>query len=247
MSRVGPRLSALPARCMRRLANAFVRPHNRGVAAGRRGVVLIQDVALGPVPANPTPRFPRTFLRRRSAIQRDLHILLSRMREQSEMALHLGCGNHIIPGVINCDLHNPAADRRIDSTRLDVFADGTVDLVECHHMIEHLSFEAAERAIGEWSRVLRPLGRLVLTCPDLPAVLRRWLSSGPEARWNSGIRMIYGSQEHPGMFHHSGYDRAFLTEVLGRHGLDVEFAYTPFPERPTPSLLVIGRKGVRGD
>lgn len=42
-------------------------------------------------------------------------------------------------------------------------------------MIEHLSHEQIDRALKEWSRVLRPGGHLVITCPNLGWVAAQWL------------------------------------------------------------------------
>lgn len=188
---------------------------------------------------------PRTRLRTEAAVQKEIDALLDDLRKQSEVALNVGCGHNLIPGAINCDLHNPSADRQIDCTALEDFENETVDLIESHHMIEHLSFDEAERAIAEWCRVLKVGATLVITCPDLPEVLRLWLSSSRHADRRYASRMIYGSQEHPGMFHRSGYDRRHLRELLDQCGFDVEFTYSPYPKRPTPSLLVIARKRAR--
>lgn len=185
---------------------------------------------------------PRTFLRPRSAVRKKISAMLRQLRKDSELSLHLGCGPNILPDTINCDLHNEAADRQVNSCNLSEFADGSAQLIEHHHMIEHLSFEEAEQGMREWARVLAPGGYLVCTCPDLPAVLRHWLRSNHGERWDYGIQMIYGSQEHPGMFHRSGYDRRYLHELFDRHGLDVIFTFAPYPKRATPSLLVIGQK-----
>lgn len=175
-------------------------------------------------------------------MRRQIAALLEQLRQQSEVSLHLGCGQNILPDTLNCDLHNPAAQKSLDSLDLSEFADASVQLIEHHHMLEHLSFEQAEQGMREWSRVLAPGGYLAVTCPDLPAVLRRWLRSGHARRWDYGIRMIYGSQEHPGMFHRSGYDRRRLEDLLQQHNLDPIFSYAPYPKRTTPSLLVMGQK-----
>lgn len=182
----------------------------------------------------------RAGLRRR--VHRRIHGRLAAEREAASVALHLGCGHNPIAGVINCDLHSELADRKIDALDLSAFGDGSVDLVEHHHLLEHLSILEAETGLDEWWRVLRPGGHLVITCPDLDAVARLWLQADHDTRWSSVIHFVYGSQEHPGMFHRSGYDSRRLAELLGRHRFDVIFRYAPFPERATPSMLMVGRK-----
>jgi hypothetical protein len=112
-----------------------------------------------------------------------------------------------------------------------------------------LSFEDASRAIAEWARVLKRGGCLIVTCPDVTAVALLWIKLAfrnvvrrcAEER-DYARKMLFGSQEHAGMFHRSGYDRQLLSQLLSQHGLNVEFAHTPYPRRSTPSLLVIARK-----
>lgn len=193
--------------------------------------------------------FPRTFFRRRAAVQREIHALIARIREASPVGLHLGAGANKIPGLINCDLFNEAADRKIDGGDLSEFKDRSVDLIETHHMIEHLSFDEAGRAFQEWARVLKPGGYLVLSCPDLTGVALLWMKRTIQNRFGRRperrdyiLKMIYGSQEREGMFHKSGYDRAQMEKALARYGLGVEFSYTPYPPRTTPSLVIVARK-----
>ncbi len=186
--------------------------------------------------------YPRKIFRRGAVLRRDIDQLLEKIRQASPVRLHLGCGSKPIPGMINCDLHHEAADCKLDATDLHEFADSSVDLIEHHHLIEHLSLARAQKAIQEWGRVLRPGGFLVMTCPDLSRVVRKWLWSSRASRWGKVIQMIYGSQEHEGMFHRSGYDRRQLSELLARYHFQVEFHHYPYPSRSTPSMLLVSRK-----
>jgi len=188
------------------------------------------------------PSLPSTRLRRKRAIQRDLARFIEALRSEAKTAIHLGCGPDRIPGMINCDAFDDAADMKLGATDLSPFGDGTVDLIETHHMVEHLTSTEAERALKEWARVLRPGGWLVVTCPDLEGVAKKFLRADPERRWQSIAPMIYGSQEHAGMFHHSGYDATRLRQLLEEAGFDVRLTYTPYPARPTPSLLAIAQR-----
>jgi predicted SAM-dependent methyltransferase len=192
--------------------------------------------------------YPRTRFRTARSVQRDIDALLTALRSRAELGLHLGAGSTRIAGLVNCDLHNPAADRKVDATELGEFADASVDHVETHHMLEHLSFADGERAIAEWARVLKPGAHLVITCPDLTALCRKWLyqrlfSAFFKPRHEAQVlEMFYGTQEHTGMLHRSGYDRRVLQALLERHGLRCAVSYTPYPRRPTPSLLMVARK-----
>jgi SAM-dependent methyltransferase len=187
-------------------------------------------------------QFPTTFLRPKKRVQREIEATIKQLREEAKVGLHLGCGGDIIEGLVNCDAFHPAADRKIGATDLSEFADGSVDYIESHHMIEHLSFGEAELAFREWARALKPGAYVVVTCPDLEAVIRRWRSSSSQENWDSTVKMVYGSQEHEGMFHKSGYSADRLRQLFQKAGLQTVFSYTPFPRRPTPSLCVIAQK-----
>jgi predicted SAM-dependent methyltransferase len=167
--------------------------------------------------------------------------MLTRLRE-SAVVLHLGAGGKRVPGAINCDLYDPAADRQLDATRLTDVPSGSVDIIEHHHLIEHLSAADLGPALAEWARVLKTGGLLIVSAPDLEGVLTRWLAMSELERWDYGIKMIYGSQEHEGMFHRNGFTPKRLAAVLESAGFVAEWSYRGYPRRPTPSFILIARK-----
>jgi len=60
------------------------------------------------------------------------------------------------------DLYRTDAPRQMDVTRL-ALADGSVDLVICSHVLEHVTDDRA--ALAEFARVLRPGGRAIILVP----------------------------------------------------------------------------------
>jgi len=193
--------------------------------------------------------YPRVALRPLWFVNRDIKRFLSDLRTRGYKGLNLGAGRSRIPGLINCDLFDGSADLKVDATDLSMFDDDSIDLIESHHMIEHLSFADTEKAFKEWHRVLRPRGILVITCPDITRLCVKWLKYSMLNRifpcpkkMDYLVRMFVGSQKNDGMFHKSVFDYKRLSRVLSRHGFAVEFSFAPFPQRPTPSMLVIARK-----
>jgi predicted SAM-dependent methyltransferase len=186
-------------------------------------------------------RYPCTWLQPGWLVARRVARFVAKLRE-SRTVLHLGAGGKRLAGAVNCDLYDPAADRQWDATCLPEVPSASVDVVEHHHLIEHLSVAELQRALAEWARVLKPDGLLVVTAPDLEAVLAHWLSAGKGERWGDGIKMIYGSQEHDGMFHKNGFTPDRLAELLAPFGLRQEWHYRGYPRRPTPSFIAIARK-----
>ena len=193
--------------------------------------------------------YPHTKLRSRRQVINDIDTLLKNLRKQANKGLHLGAGSSKIPDLINCDLYNSDADVKADATNLEIFDDGSIDLIESHHMIEHLSFADTDIALAEWNRVLSNSGLLVLTYPDITAISVKWLKyslvyplySRPK-RLDYIVEMLVGSQEHEGMFHKNVFDIRRMSRILLKHGFKVEFTYCRYPRRPTPSRLVVARK-----
>ena len=186
-------------------------------------------------------RYPNTWLQPSWWVARRIKRFLGKLRG-SGVVLHLGAGGKRLDGAINCDLYDPSADRQWNATSLPEVANDSVDVIEHHHLIEHLSVVELERALAEWARVLKPNGLLVVSAPDLETVLAQWLASSESDRWGYGIKMIYGSQEHEGMFHKNGFTPSRLAGVLKPFNLTQEWSYRGYPRRPTPSFIAIARK-----
>jgi predicted SAM-dependent methyltransferase len=193
--------------------------------------------------------YPHTKIRLRKRVISDIDTLLANLRKRVNKGLHIGAGSSKIPELINCDLYSPDADLKADASSLIMFDDSSIDLIESHHMIEHLSFKDTDLALTEWHRVLRKRGLLILTFPDITAISLQWIKYSlvypifprPE-RMDYIIKMLVGSQEHKGMFHKNAFDIRRMTRILSKHGFSVEFTYCRYPRRPTPSRLVIARK-----
>ena len=202
----------------------------------------------------PNFQIPKTRFRRSVHVRRDINTSLAELRRAASLGLHLGAGSTRIEGLINCDLFDTHADQKIDARNLRGIQSNSVDLIEHHHMIEHLSFAEVEQALSEWYRVLRPAGYLLFTCPDIRAIAHLYLRyalfkdlKSREQKIDYAIRMFVGSQEHEGMYHKNHFDAERVRRLLPRYGFRVVFTYTPFPKRPTPSLFVVARKNSRSN
>jgi SAM-dependent methyltransferase len=97
--------------------------------------------------------------------------------------LHVGCGPRGGPlpqgfappswQEIRFDI-DPAVDPDVvgSMTRLDRFADGSIDAIFSSHSLEHMFEHEVVTALREFVRVLRPDGFAVITCPDLQGIGR---------------------------------------------------------------------------
>lgn len=128
----------------------------------------------------------------------------------------------------------------LDEVRLDIDPDvgpdivasmtdmgeiGPFDAIYCSHALEHLYPHDVATALGEFRRVLRPGGKVMVIVPDLEGVEATdeplfMSASGPI----SGRDMIYGLAryvaESPYMAHRTGFVAATLAKALSDAGFE---------------------------
>src|SRR6185437_2278471 len=84
--------------------------------------------------------------------------------------LDLGCGLDVVwPSVIGVDNGDHFGERsagiKCDVTNLSLFSSGSMDAVFSSHVLEHFEREDVPTILGEWWRVIRKGGFLVLYLP----------------------------------------------------------------------------------
>ncbi len=89
------------------------------------------------------------------------------------------------------------------------YPDGSADAIELYHVIEHLPRHDLPVALGEWNRVLRPGGKLIIECPDFDVAVKEYVT-GNEKRLDN----IFGLQRFPGDVHFFGYNFRRLKTLL---------------------------------
>jgi len=87
--------------------------------------------------------------------------------------LHIGCGDHLIEGWLNCDLLDDwqivsgVPIYPLDATKPFPFANDTFDAVFTEHMFEHISYDEGEQMLAECIRILKPGHFIRIATPDL--------------------------------------------------------------------------------
>src|SRR5215469_1479512 len=91
--------------------------------------------------------------------------------------LHIGCGDHPIEGWINTDL-NPCmmGVGPMDATKTFPFVDNFFTHIFSEHMIEHITKEEGEFMLRECFRVLKPGGKIRISCPGRENI--KWIRDG---------------------------------------------------------------------
>jgi len=160
---------------------------------------------------------------------------------RSKIVLNVGCG---YPGQgLHASFHddgwrelrldiNPAVDPDFVCSIVDMrpIATGSVDAIWSSHNLEHLHRHEVPVALGEFLRVLRPGGFLLLTVPDLQKVGELVAADGLEDeayRSPSGpiapLDMIYGhsasiAHGNTHMAHKTGFTARTLQQLLSAAG-----------------------------
>jgi hypothetical protein len=132
----------------------------------------------------------------------------------TEIKLNIGAGSTVIEGFT-------PIDRKFGSEAFPLpYADSSVDEIRASHILEHFTFGDAQKAMEEWSRVLKPGGRIRISVPDVDKVLKD----------ETPNRLFYlmGGQMHADDIHKSAYDRNRLTALMQQNGLkQIKDWYSP--------------------
>ncbi|MFW9931620.1 MAG: methyltransferase domain-containing protein [Candidatus Thorarchaeota archaeon] len=132
------------------------------------------------------------------------------------MKINIGCGSVYKKGFINVDAFDSSvADKIMNAYDLD-FEDGSVDYIECSHVLEHMGAVQGVYAISEFYRVLKPGGVLKIATPDIEQSFHNFIWKEYEDR-KYMMNWIYGL-DVPGMNHRYAYPQELLQEILYESG-----------------------------
>lgn len=172
---------------------------------------------------------------------RELH-LRGRSTEHWRRRVHLGSGDHRLPGWINVD-RDPAmpVDVAADLTYRFPFRADSVDLIHSEDFIEHVDGGTGAAVLRECHRVLRSGGVMRLVTPDLRTLVEEVYirRDARHLRWCDAYLEAHGPCEALNMHMRMGgehrfiYDEERLTALLREIGFDVRrvrYNRSPVPE-----------------
>ena len=106
---------------------------------------------------------------------------LSKLKNKTELKLHLGCGKRIINGWINIDLQNSDLDLDLSKGVLP-FSDESVAFVVSQHFFEHLHLDSQLiPLLNEIIRVLKPKGEIWFSVPSIKKIAQGYLTDQGES------------------------------------------------------------------
>ena len=151
------------------------------------------------------------------------------------LRVNLGSGRFPLRGYYNIDLHEPAHYRG-DVWEIDI--EGASE-VRMDHFLEHFSWRETVPLLDRVRSWLVPGGLLRIEVPDMETILDNWRSN------DDWLRYLYGSQQHDGEYHKTGFTRATLLTAIhdaGFRDITIEKIVSNFQTRlGMPCLLAMAR------
>jgi SAM-dependent methyltransferase len=137
---------------------------------------------------------------------------------------NLGCGWDKRAGYLNVDSDERTQPDLLASVLdLERLPSAHFDEILALDVLEHLPRTETDRALAEWTRLLRPGGTIRIRVPSYLHLAERLLV-GPydsDEHHRSTMHLAYGTQAHGGDFHHTCFTPLTLREHLHRAGLGV--------------------------
>jgi len=160
--------------------------------------------------------------------------------------LNIGCGKIKKIGYFNVDIDpsvNPDVVLSIES--LLPFKSGTFELVEAHHIIEHIFPWIVSSVLSEFLRILKPNGNLIIECPNIEFACNQLASNvGFGLDSKMGMWPIYGDPNHknPYFMHKWGYTPLTIYEILLEAGFDNIRRESPKTHTPNRDMRIVASK-----
>lgn len=132
--------------------------------------------------------------------------------------LHLGCGEHLLPGWENVDgRHRPGVARVLDLHHggLGFLDADAYEWVYSSHVIEHVYPDVLPEVLRDLHRILAPGGRLTLATTDLVGIFRnRFETAANGDAWEAALFGEVDSKSDPMAAHRNCFTYPKLERLL---------------------------------
>jgi predicted SAM-dependent methyltransferase len=141
-------------------------------------------------------------------------------RQINGLKIHIGSGLINLQGWVNIDARNFTHIHLVtDNFELKEFNDDTVAEIYLCHVLEHLSFEEAQRAVKIFFSKLKKGGTLRISVPHFESIIDVY------RRNHNNLETIkfalMGGQDYTHNFHKSVYDSTSLSTLLEKSGFSL--------------------------
>lgn len=138
--------------------------------------------------------------------------------------LNLGCGFDIRKGYLNIDLqpfHSP--DLVADICNLKMLPSNYYKEIIAQDCLEHIPRPETQSVLLEWSRLLKPGGKLLLRVPNVLGLLRLFSMDEYNCieKHQELIQCLFGTQAYNGDFHYTGFTELTIKYYLESAGLTI--------------------------
>jgi predicted SAM-dependent methyltransferase len=183
------------------------------------GAALRRSYYSGRLPSSLVAVLPGAFRR-----QLQLELVPTRDRRLVE----IGSGGRPQPGYLHVDSSRLSQHAEFFAKAWDLpFPDCWENEILAIHVLEHIPPRLLAATLVEWRRVLRPGGKVCVHVPDSAALMRAYLASPPERKWNL-IGALLGMYANSDVLrpeelseipdHHVLFDAGLLADVLADAG-----------------------------
>lgn len=142
------------------------------------------------------------------------------MESLDDLYLNVGCYDKKFPKpYINIDIREECNPDVIDNAfELNTIKNNSVKVLVNSHLLEHLNYEDAKKALKRWYEVLKPEGILRISVPDFDAIVKRYIYTG---NLKEVLHLVSGSQKHSYDFHLCVYNFDYLNSLLKEVGFSL--------------------------
>lgn len=156
--------------------------------------------------------------------------------------LDLGCGirNRKQPAEewIHIDIQDIEGIIVADFTKLEMFADCSVDEINAADVIEHIKSRELQGVLKEWCRVLKVEGKIHIQTPNLHSTMIRYAKG--DLSLSDAVGALYGSQESDWQQHYQTFTTGMLENELDFAGFTkIDFSGSPGSDRPEDSWWIV--------
>jgi len=154
----------------------------------------------------------------------DSVIAQSKKPSNSDLKLHLGCGNKKAPNWCNVDIaYSDAVDVIDDIKVLRKFKSNFATNIYSCHVLEHFSHEECKIVLKRWLEVLQPGGEIRISVPDLDRIVKQYNNNWEHFQTSGNspwIGLIFGGQRSEYDFHKTGFNFCWLKYLMEEVGFE---------------------------